>query len=157
MKESTGGEMSVKYFTLINRTDDDNADIMRVVDSVFEKFEVTDTLGNDRDYSARCLLTSLMAYNYYYMSEEEHTFGMVSLLCSAGYAPADSSGVTYREYSYLDSLIDKVRETVFEDDPRYIIVKNYDEYHSGSPDELTKIRMHLENVVIRFLIQYESD
>lgn len=123
MKESSGGEMSVKYFTLINRTDDDNADIMRVVDSVFEKFEVTDTLGNDRDYSARCLLTSLMAYNYYYMPEEEHTFGMVDLLCCAGSAPADSSGVTYREYSYLDSLIDKVRETVFEDDPRYIIAK----------------------------------
>ena len=48
---------------------------------------------------------------------------MVDLLCCAGSAPADSSGVTYREYSYLDSLIDKVRETVFEDDPRYIIAK----------------------------------
>jgi hypothetical protein len=157
MKESTGGEMIVKYFTLINRTDDDNTDIMRVVDSVFENSEVTDTLGNDRDFSARCLLTSLMAYNYYYMLEEEHTFEMVSLLCCAGDAPADSSGVTYREYSYLDSLIDKVRETVSEDDTRYIIVKNYDEYHSGSPDELMKIRTYLDCVVKRFLIQYESD
>ena len=122
-------------------------DVQKLVTNLFKSTTPKGSQSNDPfwDTAASMLLLALVFYLWYEAPEEEQNFTMVMEMLRAGDVKEDDD-------MYLSPL-DVLFERLEADNPEYIALKYYRDYHSGSAKTLKSIQITLASRLEKFNLE----